>query len=129
MRGAFRIPVWSIVPIGVVSGILLGSTSMGGPVLAMCAVRRGWSKETTLSVLNSMAALSMVCLVLVQWRSGLYTPRIMHYAVWAVPCTVAGMLASIPVIRRRINPGIFRSLVLVMLAVSATMLFAKGLMT
>ena len=126
MRGAFRIPVWSIVPMGVVSGILLSSTSMGGPVLAMYAVMRGWSKETTLSVLNSMAALSMVCLAFVQWRNGLYTPQIMHYAVWAVPCTVAGVLASIPVIRR-INPGIFRRLVLAMLAVSAAMLFVKGL--
>ena len=125
MRGVFRIPVWTIVPLGVISGILLSSTSMGGPVLVMYAVMRGWSKETTLSVLNTMAALSMVCLAVVQWRNGLYTPQILHYAVWAVPCTVVGVLASIPVIRR-INPGIFRRLVLAMLAVSAAMLFLRA---
>ena len=126
MHGAFRIPLWCIVPMSVVSGILLGATSMGGPILAMYAVLRGWSKEVTLSVLNSMAALVMLCLVVIQWKSGLYTPEILHTALWAIPCTVAGVLVSIPVIRR-LDTRIFRMLVLGMLAFSAVVLFVKGL--
>ena len=121
----FTIPVWTVVPVGVLSGILLSSTSMGGPVLAMYAVMRGWSKEVTISVLSSMGSVSMVFLAVLQWRNGLYTPEILHNAMWAVPCTVAGVLISIPVLRR-LNPRIFRRLVLAMLAVSSGMLFVRG---
>lgn len=125
MHRAFMVPVWSIIPAGLLAGMLLGSTSMGGPVLAMYAVLRGWSKEATISVLNTMAALSMLVLVFLQWRGGLYTPSILHNAAWALPCTVIGVLASLPVIRR-INPVIFRRLLLGMLAFSTVMLFVKG---
>lgn len=119
------ISMWWVVPTGIVSGIMLSSTSMGGPVLAMYAVLRGWSKEMTLSMLSTMAALTMLSLVGVQWWNGMYTPFIMHHAMWAIPSTVVGVLVSIPVIRR-LNPRIFRLLVLAMLAVSAVMLFVRG---
>ena len=125
MHRAFMVPVWSIVPAALLAGVLLGSTGMGGPVLAMYAVLRGWSKEATISVLNTMAALSMLVLVFLQWRSGLYTPSILHNAAWALPCTITGVLVSVPVIRR-INPVIFRRLLLAMLAFSTVMLFVKG---
>lgn len=125
MHRAFSVPVWSIVPAGILSGALLGSTGMGGPVLAMYAVLRGWSKEATISVLNTMAALSMTVLVVLQWRGGLYTPFILHHAAWAAPCAVIGVLVSVPVIRR-LNPVIFRRLLLAMLSFSMVMLFVKG---
>ena len=98
---------------------------MGGPILAMYAVLRGWSKEVTLSMLSTMAAVSMVFLMVLQWKSGLYTPEMLHSAAWAAPCAVAGVLVSIPVIRR-INPAIFRRILLFMLAVSSIMLFVRG---
>ena len=126
MHKAFMVPVWTIVPAGFLGGVLLGATSMGGPVLAMYAVLRGWSKEATISVLNTMAALSMTMLVVFQWRSGLYTPSILDNALWAVPCAVIGVLASVPVIRR-LNPVIFRRLLLALLTFSTAMLFVKGL--
>ena len=126
LHGSFRVPLWCIVPMSVVSGILLGSTSMGGPIIAMYAVMRGWNKEVTLSMLNTMAALVMICLMVFQWRSGLYTPKIVHMALWATPCTVAGVLLSIPVIRR-LDARVFRVLVLGMMAFSTVMLFVKGL--
>ncbi len=53
MHLTFAIPMWTIVPVGILSGILLSSTSMGGPILAMYAVMRGWGKEVTLSVLSN----------------------------------------------------------------------------
>ena len=126
MHGSFRIPLWCIVPMSVVAGILLGATSMGGPILAMYAVMRGWNKEVTLSMLNTLAALVLICLIPAQGWSGLYTPEILHMALWAIPCAVAGVLMSIPVIRR-LNARVFRVLVLAMLAFSTVMLFVKGL--
>ena len=125
MHLTFAIPMWTIVPVGILSGILLSSTSMGGPILAMYAVMRGWGKEVTLSVLSTMGMISMIFLVALQWKNGLYTPEILHNAMWAVPCTVIGVLISIPILRR-IDPRLFRLLVLGMLAVSAGMLFMRG---
>ena len=125
MRKAFRAPLWAVVPVGVISGILFGSTSMGGPILAMYAVLRGWNKEITISMLSTMAAVSMLFLTILQWSNGLYTPQMLHDAAWAVPCAILGVLVSIPIIRR-INPDIFRKLVLLMLAFSSAMLFARG---
>lgn len=125
MHRAFMVPVWSIIPMGLLAGVLLASTGMGGPVLAMYAVLRGWSKEVTISVLNTMAALSMLIVIALQWRNGLYTPFILDHAVWALPCSVIGVLVSLPVIRR-LNPVIFRRLLLAMLTFSMVMLFVKG---
>lgn len=122
---AFRVPVWSIIPAGVLAGLLMGATGMGGPMLAMYAVLRGWSKEVTLSMLNTLAALSMIFLIILQWKDGLYTPDMLRTAVWAVPCCVIGVLVSVPLIRR-LNPHVFRLLLLGMLVFSMLMLFARG---
>lgn len=125
LHTSFRAPLWSIVPAGMLAGLLMGSTGMGGPMLAMYAVLRGWSKEVTLSMLNTLAALSMMFLIVLQWRGGLYTPQMLQGALWAVPCCVVGVLVSVPLIRR-LNPQIFRRLLLGMLAFSAVMLFVRG---
>ena len=126
MHRAFMVPVWSIVPAALLAGVLLGSTGMGGPVLAMYAVLRGWSKEVTLSMLNTLSALAMVFLVILQWKEGLYTPEMLQGALWAVPCCIIGVLVSIPVIQH-INPRIFRIFLLGMLVFSTVMLFVRGI--
>ena len=125
MGNTLQAPLWSIVPAGMLSGILMSSTGMGGPILAMYAVLRGWSKEVTLSMLNTLSSLAMVFLVILQWRDGLYTPQMLHGALWAIPCCVIGVFVSVPVIRR-IHPRIFRRLLLGMLAFSSVMLFVRG---
>lgn len=121
-----QIPLWCIVPAGLLSGVLLGCVGMGGPIMAMYGVLRGWSKEASLSMLNSMAALSMFFLIALQWSQGLYTPEILEGSAWGIPCTIAGVLVSLPVIRR-MDPHIFRLGLLGMLALSAGMLFYRCL--
>ena len=121
-----RIPIWAVVPMGVLSGILLGSTSMGGPVMAMYAVLRRWTKEETIATLNTMAGLSMLFLMYLQWRDGLYSPAILEGATWGLPCCILGVLLSVPVLRR-VNAQLFRKGLLAMLAFSAVMLFYRSL--
>lgn len=125
MHIVWRAPLWAILPAGLLAGILLSSTAMGGPALAMYAVLRGWSKEETISVLNTMAAVAMTFIVMVQWFDGMYTPKMLYDALWALPCAVIGVLLSIPVIGR-INQRFFRVLLMSMLAFSMIMLFVKG---
>ena len=126
LHSSFRAPLWSIVPASVLAGMMLSSTGMGGPALAMYAVLRGWSKEVTLSMLNTLSALAMVFLVILQWKEGLYTPEMLQGALWAVPCCIIGVLVSIPVIQH-INPRIFRIFLLGMLVFSTVMLFVRGI--
>lgn len=125
LHKTFRVSVWGIIPAAMLAGALLGATGMGGPMIAMYAVLRGWSKEVTLSMLNTTAALSMIFLIALQWLHGMYTQEMLHAAAWAMPCSVIGVLVSVPLIRR-LNPHVFRVLLLGMLACSMLMLFARG---
>lgn len=120
------VPLWTAAPAGFLTGLLLACTGMGGPVMGMYAVLRGWSKETTLFTLNALGAVMMVVLVVLQWGKGLYTPDIFEGALWGIPCSVAGVLLSIPVIRR-IDTRVFRLCLLGMLAVSAAVLFFRSM--
>lgn len=122
IRREGRIPLWCIVPMGMLSGFFLGCTGMGGPVLAMYAVLRGWTKEETLATMNTQAALVMLFMIFLQWREGLYTAEMLHGAAWGMPCAVIGVLLSIPVIRR-LDAQLFRKGLLAMLALSTLMLF------
>jgi len=121
----WRIPKWYALLLGFFSGFFTGCTGMGGPVMAVYAVLRRWTKEETLATLNTMAAVSMIILALLQWQQGLYTPAILHGAAWGIPCCILGVLISLPVIRR-INARIFRAGLLVMLTISALMLFYRS---
>ena len=83
------------------------------------------SCTSNLKQINTLAALSMIFLIILQWKDGLYTPDMLRTAVWAVPCCVIGVLVSVPLIRR-LNPHVFRLLLLGMLVFSMLMLFARG---
>ena len=126
LRREWRIPMWCIIPMGVISGFMLGSTGMGGPVMAAYAVLRRWTKEETIAILNTVAAISMIFLIFLQWKQGLYTPAILEGSAWGIPCCVVGVLLSIPVVHR-INTQSFRRCLLAMLAFSALMLFYRSL--
>jgi hypothetical protein len=119
-------PLWTAIPAGVVTGMLFGSTSIGGPVLALHAFMRGWSKETTLSTTNTIAAVVYLCSTLTQWKSGHCTAPMWEAFMWTAPAAVIGVLISVPLLRK-VKPEGFRRLLLGMIAVSAVTLLYKGI--
>ena len=121
------LPLWTAVPIGFITGVALGATSLGGAVLGIYAFLRRWDKNTTMAMLNIMAAVTMLFCVFVQWKQGLYTAEILNNALLPAASSVAGVLISIPVLRR-IDPKLFRLLLLSMITISGFVLLTKGLL-
>lgn len=121
-----QVPFWGILPAGFVSGILMGATGLSGPVLAMYAVMRRWSKETSLVVINMMCLFATFFFIYIQWKNGMLTPSIIKNSLLAMPITAVGVLLSIPVLKRT-DPHIFRLLLLGMLAFSSIVLIFRAL--
>ena len=122
---SMRAPIWILIPAGLLSGILLGSTSMGGPVVVMTAILRGWKKESILAVVNTTATIASCVAFFVLWKNGMFTADLITPSLCAVPCTIIGVLLSFPVVNR-INTTLFNKLVLIMLVLSVGALFARA---
>ena len=118
-------PFWGIIPAGFISGIVMGATGMSGPVLAMYAVMRRWSKETSLVVINTMCLFATFFFIYIQWKNGMLTLGIMKDSLVAMPMTALGVLLSFPVLKRT-DARIFRRLLLGMLAFSSIVLIFRA---
>lgn len=113
------------IPLGAMSGILLGAIGLGGPPLAFYSLRRLWGKENALATLSMVGVVSLVVLFPLQWRAGFYTPELLKMGVWCSGFAVLGIFASLPLVSR-INIRLFRSLMLGMIAFSALSLLVKA---
>ncbi|MGN1038695.1 MAG: hypothetical protein ACI4P0_04800, partial [Mailhella sp.] len=121
-----NIPFWGILPAGFLSGIVMGATGMSGPILAMYAVMRQWTKETSLAVINTMCLFSTFFFMYLQWSNGMLTLPILHRALLAMPVTALGVLCSFPVLKRT-DARIFRQFLLAMLAFSSAVLIVRAM--
>lgn len=117
---------WAI-PLGILSGIMAGGTSLGGPPLAFYALRRQWDKRSTLGTLAMTGMLTTAFLLPMQWQAGLYTPELLKLGVWGSVFAILGILASLPLVSR-INVRLFRILMLIMIGFSALSLLVKGIL-
>lgn len=119
-------PLWTVIPAGLAAGIVMGATSMGGPMLAMFAMMRGWTKETIIAVLNTVGTLSSLPFIFTLWQQDMYTADVTIPALCTMPAAVLGILISVPVMKR-IDVQVFRRLMLCMLTLSALTLLVRGL--
>lgn len=116
---------WCSLPFGFLSGIMMSAVGMGGPPLVLYAYLRHWGKESTICGANLAAGVTMLALLPSQWASGLYTPELLHSALFGALFGLFGIAASVPIVHR-INIRLFRRLLLLMLALSAGMLLVRG---
>lgn len=107
---------------------MAGSTSIGGPPLAWYALRRHWDKQTTIGTLNLTGILATLFIIPLQWQAGLYNEQILSMALWCILCAVAGILVSIPIVKR-INLKLFRIFLIFLIAMSGIILLCKGLLS
>lgn len=117
---------WWSLPLGFASGIMMGAVGMGGPPFVLYAYLRHWSKESTIGGGSLTAVLTMLAVLPAQWEAGFYTLPILRAALLGGLCSVGGILASVPLVHR-IDAGLFRRLLLIMIALSALMLLVRGL--
>ena len=122
----YRLSIIIIIPIGIVHGLLQGSIGMAGPVLAIYALLRKWSKEMALATLNMVAFFSLTTVAVNQYINGFYTQKIVSLAPYAILSTVTGSLLSVYAVRH-IKSSIFKKLMLIMIAMSSAMLLVRGI--
>lgn len=115
---------WAI-PFGFFSGILMGAIGMGGPPLVLYIFLRLYNKKETLGTLNAASVVIMLLVLCWQYSSGLYSAQILKLGALGGAAAFVGILGSIP-LARHINIGIFRKLLLGMLALSAATLFVRA---
>lgn len=116
---------WWLLPQGVAAGIMMGAVGMGGPPVVLYAYLRHWGKEASIGGINAACGVTMLGVLTGQWEAGMYTAPVLQGSLVGAMGSAAGILASLPLVRR-IDARLFRRLLLVMLALSALMLLLRG---
>lgn len=116
---------WAI-PLGLISGVLMGSVGMGGPPLVIYIFLRKYNKEQTIATINAASVGIILGVLPWQYAAGLYSEYTMRLGLVGGGFGLLGIACSIPFIKR-IKINIFRNLLLGMIALSALILFWRGI--
>ena len=110
-----RHPFWAYLA-GFLSGLLSGAFNTGGPPLIIYGTARRWQPAEFKSSLQGMFFISDTLVILSHALSGHFTPQTLQLYAWALPVIAAGILAGVS-LDKRLNPAVFRKLVLVLLVI------------
>lgn len=101
---------------GFVAGLLSGAYNTSGPAVVMYGSCRRWLPAEFKSNLQGFFLFNSVMVLLVHGLSGNFTPVVWHNFLLGMPTAVLGLLAGF-CLDRRLNPQLFRRIVLVLLLV------------
>jgi uncharacterized protein len=111
--------------IGLLNGLLGGSTGLGGILPTLWCVLRGWPRDEHRAVSQPTAAATFLMSILTFGGAGLVTPGTVRLLLVGLPVLVAGTLAGWACYGK-LNEASFRKVVLVLLLISGSMLLATG---
>jgi len=90
-----RLAKWTGLPIGILSGMLSGAFSSGGPPLVAYVYSKPWNKERIIAMLQLLFTVGAVMRTGVMFQEGFFTAHIMHIAIWAVlPVTATALVGT-----------------------------------
>jgi len=108
-------PAWAWI-IGFFSGMLGGAYNTAGPPVVIYGNCRRWSPQEFKSNLSGFFIVNSLMVVSTHWFSGNYTQSVLTFFWWTLPALIIGFLLG-QKLDRRLNPEIFRRIVLVLLIV------------
>jgi uncharacterized membrane protein YfcA len=108
-------PVWAYIS-GFLAGILSGAYSTGGPPAVIYGNCRRWGPDEFKSNLQGFFLVNDVIVIVTHAISGNLTPQVWRIYLLALPAMAIGIIAGVT-LGGRINPVLFRKLVLVLLIV------------
>jgi uncharacterized membrane protein YfcA len=108
-------PAWGYIA-GFLAGILSGAYSVGGPPAIIYGACRRWGPDEFKSNLQGFFLVNDVIVIVTHAGSGNLTPAVWSLYMLALPGMLIGILAGSG-LGRRIDPGVFRELVLGLLIV------------
>jgi hypothetical protein len=125
LRRPIRNEKLALLPVGVLSGLLSGSTAMGGPPVVLFMTNQGTEKQVFRANLTLYFTLLGLSTIPSQIVGGLLTKDVVVYALGALPALTLGTLAGIE-LARRTREEVFRKLALVIVVASGVVAVASG---
>lgn len=90
-----RLAKWTGLPIGIVSGMLSGAFSSGGPPLVAYVYSKSWSKERTIAMLQLLFTVGAVLRTGAMLQGKFFTLPVIHIALWAaLPVMLAAFVGT-----------------------------------
>jgi uncharacterized membrane protein YfcA len=111
--------------IGLLNGLLGGSTGLGGILPTIWCVLRGWPRDEHRAVSQPTAAATFLMSILTFGGAGFVTPGTAELFVIGLPVLVVGTLLGWA-FYGKLNEASFRKVVLSLILVSGVMLLATG---
>ncbi len=108
-------PAWAF-GFGFIGGLLSGAYNVAGPAAVIYGNCRGWSPDEFKSNLQAFFLLNDATVILGHTLSGNLTPIVWSNYLISLPAIVFGIFIGLK-IDRRINPMVFRKIVLVLLVI------------
>ncbi|MEM8806026.1 MAG: sulfite exporter TauE/SafE family protein [Cyanobacteria bacterium P01_G01_bin.38] len=108
-------PTWAYA-FGAMSGVLTGAFNTGGPPIVIYANCNGWSPEQFKGNIPGVFMASSLIAMAGHYFQGSLTVDLWRVALYAAPFFAGGLIAGI-VLSKRIDPSLFRQVVLVLLGV------------
>ena len=112
--------------LGFVASVLINATGIGGPLIALYVISRGWPRDSVRAALSLYFLVIEVSGVVGYGVAGLLTgERIALVGIAAVPAVMGFVLATFIV--GRMNETVFRRAVLTVILVTSSMVLAREL--
>ena len=107
--------IWAPV-LGLLAGALGGAYNTSGPPLVIYGHSRRWSPDEFKGNLQGLFLVIDVVVVLSHLAAGNLTAKVLGSYVWAAPGLLVGIVLGL-ILERRLDPALFRRLVLIVLFV------------
>ncbi len=113
-------------PVGFISGVLGGSTSMGGPPAVLFFANQGVEKQTFRANLVAYFLVLSIGAIIAFIYNGLMTSKVVHYTIIFLPAMILGGLSGIRV-ANKVEEELFRRIVLFVVIIAGLISIASGL--
>lgn len=111
--------------VGVVNGVLGGSTGLAGIVLVIWSSLRGWKPDEQRAAFQPAAVATFVMCLPAFASAGIFTAETLRLFVFGLPCLLLGGVAGWSMYGR-LNEAMFRKVVLWLLLASGIVLLVTG---
>ena len=115
----------AFAPVGFISGLLAGSTMMGGPPVILFFTNQGLNKNVFRANLVCYFATLSLATIPAYIAGGLITKEVIKYAVLLLPAMICGGITGIK-LAHIVQEQLFKKIVLIILIVAGLMSIASG---
>lgn len=116
----------AFAPVGFISGLLQGSTSLSGPPVILFFVNQGVEKQVFRANLVAYFTVLSLATIPVFVLGGIITKEVINHVLWFLPAMIIGVIAGIK-LAHKVDEKLFRNLALIIVTIAGLLSIASGL--